>query len=236
MEQTNTQAAEIGADIGTAGGKGPQVSALVIELLCSRLCHDLVSPVGAVKSGLELIAEFDDDPGGEAMALIQTSAESASLKLRFFRVAFGQAGSTGDLSLSEGKQLADAMVASARTTLVWPGSDGAATSPRRGIVKAMLNMILVAADLLPRGGTITAKHHETDTATEIVIAADSPDARVTDELRTALSDAAVESELTPRTVQGYFTRVLLRRAGADLKLAERPGEGIDLRAIVGHSG
>ena len=100
------------------------ISARVVELLCSRLCHDLISPVGAVKSGLELLAEFDDDPGGETMALINNSAESASRKLRFFRVAFGVAGTTrADLSLAEGKLLAGAMVESARTTLVWPGSE-----------------------------------------------------------------------------------------------------------------
>lgn len=219
-----------------APGTEPTVSIHVVELLCSRLCHDLISPVGAVKSGLELIAEFDEDPGGEAMALIQTSAESASLKLRFFRVAFGLAGTTQvDLSLKEGKQLADAMVASARTTLVWPGSEDAAAQPRRGIVKAMLNLILLAADVLPRGGTITARSTEGAEATEIVIAADSPDARVTDEMRAAMRVGVAEADLSPRTVQGYFTAVLLARSGASVEINERPGEGIDLRALVRHS-
>ena len=214
-------------------GMEPKVSAHVVELLCSRLCHDLISPVGAVKSGLELIAEFDDDPGGEAMALIQTSAESASLKLRFFRVAFGLAGTTqADLSLKEGKQLADAMVASARTTLVWPGSEDAAAQPRRGVVKAMLNLILVAADVLPRGGTITAGSSELADATQITIAADAPDARLTDEMRAAIGGSVLETELSPRTVQGYFTAVLLRRGGGEIEVVERPGQGVDLRARV----
>ena len=65
----------------------------VFELLASRMCHDLVSPVGAIKSGLELFTEFGEDPDGETMALINGSAEQASQKLQFFRVAYGQAGS-----------------------------------------------------------------------------------------------------------------------------------------------
>lgn len=214
----------------------PKISTRVVELLCSRLCHDLISPVGAVKSGLELLAEFDDDPGGEAMALINSSAESASLKLRFFRVAFGMAGSTqADLSLAEAKLLADAMVGSARTSLVWPGSDDAAT-PAAGIIKVALNMILVAADMLPRGGTITARLEAGPQQSAITIDAAADDARITDEMRAALSGQVADAELTPRTVQGYFTSVLLQRWGASLELTERPGEGVSLGCTIAHGG
>ena len=214
----------------------PTMSARVVELLCSRLCHDLISPVGAVKSGLELLAEFDDDPGGEAMALITSSAESASLKLRFFRVAFGLAGATQtDLPLTEAKLLADAMVASARTTLVWPGAeDGSAPAP--GVVKVALNLILVAADMLPRGGTITARLAGGAGDSSVIIDADAADARVTDETRAAISGQVGDSDLTPRSVQGYFTWILLQRSGARLDLVERPGEGLSLRTQIPHGG
>ncbi len=223
----------------------PKMSARVVELLCSRLCHDLISPVGAVKSGLELLAEFDDDPGGEAMALITSSAESASLKLRFFRVAFGLAGATqADLSLTEAKLLADAMVGSARTTLVWPGAadtsaadtsaaDGGAPAP--GVVKLALNLILLAADMLPRGGTITARLAAAAAdGSSITIDADAVDARITDETRASISGQVADEDLTPRTIQGYFTWVLLQRCGATLDLGERPGEGISLRTTIRH--
>ncbi len=210
----------------------PTMSARVVELLCSRLCHDLISPVGAVKSGLELLAEFDDDPGGEAMALITSSAESASLKLRFFRVAFGLAGATQtDLPLTEAKLLADAMVGSARTTLFWPGAeDGVAPAP--GVVKVALNLILVAADMLPRGGTITARLAGGADNSNVSIDADAVDARVTDEARAAISGQVTDSDLTPRSVQGYFTWILLQRSGARLDLVERPGEGLSLRTQI----
>lgn len=210
----------------------PTMSARVLELLCSRLCHDLISPVGAVRSGLELLAEFDDDPGGEAMALITSSAESASLKLRFFRVAFGLAGATQtDLPLTEAKLLADAMVGSARTTLVWPGAeDGGAPAP--GVVKVALNLILVAADMLPRGGTITARLAGGSESSSISVDADAADARVTDEARVAISGQVTDNDLTPRSVQGYFTWILLQRSGARLDLVERPGEGLSLRTQI----
>ena len=211
------------------------ISARVVELLCSRLCHDLISPVGAVKSGLELLAEFDDDPGGETMALINNSAESASRKLRFFRVAFGVAGTTrADLSLAEGKLLAGAMVESARTTLVWPGSEDGDT-PAPGVVKVVLNMILLAADVLPRGGTITAQLDRGPDETRIVIDAAAVDARVTDEMRVAILGRASDDELTPRTVQGYFTWILLQRSGATLEVAQRPGEGLSMRTTLKHA-
>lgn len=211
------------------------ISARVLELLCSRLCHDLISPVGAVKSGLELLAEFDDDLGGEAMALINNSAESASRKLRFFRVAFGVAGTTqADLSLAEGKLLADAMVESARTTLVWPGSESDVTPPP-GVIKVALNMILLAADVLPRGGTITAQLDGRPDETRIVIDATAVDARITDEMGVAISGQASDDELTARTVQGYFTWVLLRRSGASLEIVQRPEEGVSMRTTLKHA-
>jgi histidine phosphotransferase ChpT len=74
----------------------------VFELLASRLCHDLISPVGAIKSGLELFIEFGDDPDGETMALINNSATQASEKLQCFRLAYEQAGSQrADVPIAE---------------------------------------------------------------------------------------------------------------------------------------
>ena len=80
----------------------PTIELRVAELLASRLCHDLVSPVGAVNSGIELLTEFGDDPDGESMALIFSSARTASDKLLFFRIAYGNAGSGTNVPLSEG--------------------------------------------------------------------------------------------------------------------------------------
>jgi len=83
----------------------PTIELRVAELLASRLCHDLISPVGAVNSGIELMTEFGDDPDGESMALITSSARTASDKLLFFRIAYGNAGSGTNVPLADGQNL-----------------------------------------------------------------------------------------------------------------------------------
>lgn len=88
------------------------------QSLASRLCHDLISPVGAVNSGIELLTEFGDDPDGESMQLIATSAKTASEKLQFFRIAYGNAGSGANIPLGDGLRLIEPVCANQRTIVV----------------------------------------------------------------------------------------------------------------------
>lgn len=88
------------------------------QSLASRLCHDLISPVGAVNSGIELLTEFGDDPDGESMQLIATSAKTASEKLQFFRIAYGNVGSGANIPLGDGLRLIEPVCPNQRTTVV----------------------------------------------------------------------------------------------------------------------
>lgn len=204
-------------------GLEKMLSLRVVELLNSRLCHDLISPVGAVKSGLELLAEFSDDPGGEAMALITNSADSASRKLQFFRMAFGMAGSAQSLSHAEAVDLCTAMVVSRRTRLDWPDSGQQAGAD---IMKIALNMVLLAAEALPRGGDLQVKVGVPGDDCPVTILAAASDANLSDEIKAAALGQAEESELTPRSVQAYLAYLLAVRHGSQLTIEEKTGAGI----------
>lgn len=197
----------------------------VFELLVSRLCHDLVSPVGAVKSGLELFTEFGDDPDGETMALINSSVDQASRKLQFFRLAYGQAGSQReDVKLAEAVDLLDAVCGNQRTRIEGSGDEMVAGA---GNGKLLLNLGLVAAETIPRGGVI-----------EIGIAGGSLRASAKGEgaaldpaLSEALSLCTPVDVLTPKSVQGYFTGILARRADTEV-YSESGSDKVDLAIAV----
>ena len=123
-------------------------------LLCSRVCHDLISPVGAIVNGIEVMEEDkDEETKTFALDLIKKSARQASAKLQFCRLAFGAAGSAGaQLDLGDAENVARGLFADNKTTLVW-------NLPRQLLaknrVKLLLNMLLIAVGTISRGGTLT---------------------------------------------------------------------------------
>jgi histidine phosphotransferase ChpT len=125
-------------------------------LLCSRLCHDLISPVGAIINGLEVMEEDkDEETKTFALDLIKKSATQASAKLQFCRLAFGAAGSAGaQIELGDAEKVARGLLEDGKTTLVW-------NLPRELVAKnrakLLLNMLLVAGGTIPRAGTLTAE-------------------------------------------------------------------------------
>src|ERR1700740_811511 len=134
---------------------GPAPDALELAaLLCSRVCHDLISPVGAIVNGLEVL---DDNPKAEdrdfALDLIRKRAKTASARLQFCRLAFGAAGSAGaQIDLGDAQTMARGHIEDAKTTIAW-------NLPRlllpKNRVKLLLNMLVIAQQTIPRGGTIT---------------------------------------------------------------------------------
>lgn len=131
--------------------KATDLSALV----ASRLCHDLVSPVGAISNGLEVLAE-EDDPAviRQAVDLLGHSVGQAQRKLQFYRLAFGaSSGSSDEMDAGEIARLAEELVEENRIQLDW--RDRPETLPKIP-ARIFANMILVGEDCLPRGGTLTA--------------------------------------------------------------------------------
>src|SRR5437868_2277460 len=137
----------------SAAGSAPDNLELA-ALLCSRVCHDLISPVGAIVNGLEVL---DDNPKPEdrefALDLIRKSAKTASARLQFCRLAFGAAGSSGaQIDLGDAQTMARGHLEDGKTTIAW-------NLPRlllpKNRVKLLLNMLIIAQQTIPRGGTLT---------------------------------------------------------------------------------
>ena len=124
-------------------------------LLCSRVCHDLISPVGAIVNGIEVLDEGkDEETKTFALDLIRKSAAQASAKLQFCRMAFGAAGSAGaQIDLGDAEKTARGLLEDGKITLIW-------NLPRelmpKNRVKLLMNMLMLAAAAIPRGGSLTA--------------------------------------------------------------------------------
>lgn len=132
------------------------ISALdLAALLCSRVCHDLISPVGAIINGLEVMEEDkDEETKTFALELIKRSAGQASAKLQFCRLAFGASGSAGaQIDLGDAEKAGRGLLDDGKTMLVWNLPRALVAKNR---VKLVLNMLLVASGSIPRGGTLTA--------------------------------------------------------------------------------
>jgi len=193
-----------------------EVSALELAaLLCSRVCHDVISPVGAITNGLEVL-EDDDDPEmrTHAMDLITKSAAQASAKLQFARLAFGAAGSAGaELDLGDARAVAEGLMKSEKANLFW-------TAPHATIgkdfVKLALNMLLIGIAAIPRGGDITLSIVGDDLKKPTIsVRSVGQAARVPDETQAFLGGRAADRFLDARAAQPYFTGLVAR----ELKLA-----------------
>src|SRR5688572_310175 len=139
------------------------------SLLCSRLCHDLLSPVGALNNGLELMADEQDPEMRErCLELLEESAKASASKLKFFRLAFGAGGGFGDnIDTQEARSALEGLFgAEKRTEFGWMVSDD---DLPKGAVKLLLNLALIAGDALVRGGRLDVGAERTGGALEMVI-------------------------------------------------------------------
>ena len=123
-------------------------------LLCSRVCHDLISPVGAIVNGIEVLEEEKDEATKEfALDLIKRSAATASAKLQFCRIAFGAAGSAGaQIDLGDAETITRGFMEDDKTKIAWNLPRALLAKNR---VKLLLNMLIIAGQAIPRGGKIT---------------------------------------------------------------------------------
>ena len=184
-------------------------------LLCSRVCHDVISPVGAIANGLELIddPEMDAETKETALDMVRSSAKTAAAKLKFCRIAFGAAGSAGALiDMGEAGEIAKAFVGSEKAKLEW-------NAPRENRpkqqVKLLLNMMLMAIAAIPRGGVVTVKA-EGDVFTA---RAEGERAKVPEAIAEVVAGTADLNLLDARLVQPYYARQLAASAGLALSMA-----------------
>ncbi|WP_438730820.1 histidine phosphotransferase family protein [Parasphingorhabdus sp. DH2-15] len=195
------------------------------SLLCSRLCHDLLSPVGALNNGLELLAdENDPEMRKRCLDLLDESARAAAQKLKFYRLAFGAAGGFGDqVDASEAKSLiAGLLVDKSSIKLDWQVSSP--TMPKAGI-KILLNLCLIAVEALVRGGDLVVMSEQGDGHTEIAVRASGKKLATDDAILNALSIAGddVPDDLTPRTAAAFMAGNIARNHGGSIQVANDGG-------------
>jgi histidine phosphotransferase ChpT len=187
------------------------------SLLCSRLCHDLLSPVGALSNGLELLAdERDPEMRQRCFDLLDQSARISTDKLKFFRLAFGAAGGFGEsVPVDEAKAVTEALVGDAkRVELNWALS---ADRLPKGAVKVLLNFAQIGLDALVRGGTLDVGAESRDGASEIVVRAAGPRIAFDQVIGRALEGKLEAGELTSRTAAAHMLSMLAAQAGGGLQ-------------------
>ena len=199
------------------------------SLLCSRLCHDLMSPVGALNNGIELLAdEQDPEMREKCLELLADSARASANKLKFFRLAFGAGGGFGEaIDTSEAEAALQGLFgAERRIELGWIVSGGKLP---KGAVKLLLNVALLAGDALVRGGRLDVGAEDNGDALELVIRAEHTFQRQSCFMRVdAVAEAAGGTE-----GQAEEFQLVGRRLGAVLEQLETLGTHLRV-LLVGH--
>ncbi len=201
------------------------------SMLCSRLCHDLLSPVGAMANGLELLAEErDGEMRGRIVELLEQSAKTSADKLKFFRLAFGAAGGFGEMvPVEEPRALVEALAANNRRISVnWNVS--AATLPKPA-VKVLLNLSLFGIEALVRGGNLEIGAEIREGSTEIAVRASGAKIAFDETVGRALDGTLPDSELSSRTAPAALIRKLAENLGGGLQYA-RTDDSLVMGAVL----
>lgn len=186
-------------------------------MLCSRLCHDMLSPVGALANGLELLSdERDPEMRTKVVELLEQSAKISTDKLKFFRLAFGAAGGFGEaIPIDEAKSVIDALASDAkRVEIHWAIAEPSLPKPA---VKVLLNLAQIALDSLVRGGTLDIGAERREGAVEIVARARGDRIAFDETIGRALQGDLDESEITSRTAAAHMIAVLAEEMDGGLQ-------------------
>ncbi|WP_185985651.1 histidine phosphotransferase ChpT [Aureimonas mangrovi] len=191
-------------------------------LLASRLCHDIISPVGAVQSGLELLDEMPGDE--ESMALVRSSTKSAVAKLQFARIAYGSSGSsTAQIDTGDAKSVAEGFMSFERADFSWTGER--AYVPKN-IAKLVLNLVVIANASVPRGKEVRVEIESLEPRVRVVLTAIGSPLRVPAKFRQLLAGEPQEEPIDAHGVQPYYTLLLANEAGLTVTLDQSEGQAV----------
>jgi len=207
----------------------------LVSLLCSRLCHDLVSPVGAIINGLEVMADESDQEMREmAIRLITQSASRTAHRLQFARLAYGASGGPGGLiDMGEAKKATEAILDDHKVALEWQCDAG---QLERMPAKLLVNSAFLAAEALPRGGTVTAILTRNSGASSIEIVAQAPMIRPIESFEEIIGGEKGLAGLAPRAAQAYYTGLIARLAGTKIGV-NLTADQLSLKSIIAdHAG
>lgn len=201
------------------------------SLLCSRLCHDLLSPVGALNNGIELLADEQDPEMRErCLELLAESARASANKLKFFRLAFGAGGGFGDeIDTHEAHVALEGLYgADKRVELGWMVGDDRLS---KGAVKLLLNLAMIAGDALVRGGRLDVGVERHGSSLEMVIRAEGPRILLDPKLRETIAKGHSGGEVEPRAAGAWLAHTLAAEAGGTIQLSD-PAEEMLLIGVT----
>ncbi len=190
----------------------------VLELMASRICHDVISPVGAINNGLELLQELGIESGGEAIGLIAKSAEQANRRLRLFRYAYGSAGSTEQVDSKDLRRTAFDYLEGSRSVLEWPETEPMPPFGQqfpKGFMKAIINLIVLGSEMITKAGLIKLRQPVMGSyPIEIHISGEGANFR--EGMEASLQNTIEPTNLDARLVHAYITGALIRHHGLKL--------------------
>ena len=203
------------------------------SLLCSRLCHDLLSPVGALNNGIELLAdETDPRMREQCLNLLADSARTTAGKLKFFRLAFGAAGGYGEaVPVHEVRSAIEGILPpGGKITLQWMVAGEGMSKPA---AKLLLNIVMMVGEALPRGGNIAIGAEEQGGVTEIVVRGEGARLTLDAGIRATLEG---NGELSTRTAAAYMVRSIAEQSGGTIQISDAQEPLIMLGARLPNKG
>lgn len=184
-------------------------------LLVSRVCHDLIGPVGAIVNGMEMLEDEDDgDMREHALALIASSARAATAKLKFCRMAYGASGAMeAMIDPTEARDAVNDLLGKGRVSLVF---EAAATPLPKAHVKLLACLMLSGVEAIPRGGVVTARVREEGGMRVLDICAEGAKVQVAPEVLAALTGANALTDAGHRHIHAFFTGLMIRAASGTI--------------------
>jgi histidine phosphotransferase ChpT len=190
------------------------------SLLCSRLCHDLLSPVGALNNGIELLSdEHDPEMRARCLELLTDSARASANKLKFFRLAFGAAGGFADeVDTREARVAIEGLFGGdGRIQLGWMVDE---PTMSKSALKVLLNLVLITGDALVRGGRLDVGAEKHGGGLDIVIRAEGPRIVLDPELKNVLVGESSEESLAPRAAAAWLAHCLVQEGGGEIQVMD----------------
>jgi histidine phosphotransferase ChpT len=193
----------------------------ILELVCSKLCHDLISPIGAINNGVEFLEDMGADAGNEVTSLIAHSAQQASAKLQAYRMAYGAGGADDTIKPEDVQKSIQGMIGGDNKIKqdwdAW-GPLGYGDDRPHGYCKILICALLLGMECLPKGGTLSVKAGAKPG--ESLITATGPDANVRGQTAKALSGDLHRDALEPKYVHPYVSGLLAKTYGFGISMSD----------------
>jgi len=204
----------------------------IAEMLCTRLCHDITGPIGAIANGIEFLDEDETKMQEQALELISNSASQAIARLQFYRRAYGKINADGEHDIEELQKTISDFFADGKITIEWSGfyKENPSVSISFRSAKLLLNLLIIVSSALIRGGVIGIAIKDTDGISEITVSGTGKTVKWEAETDAILQGNVVFEALTPKTIQLYTTHLLAHQLHKALNIHSAP----DKIEIIAH--